>query len=75
MLGRPVPETSLVRVDTTPGAVNVTRDGVTSMAEVSDGNLVDFYLAPGANRLVLNGTGFNAVTALRVEYRARYIAL
>ncbi|WP_119069202.1 phage tail domain-containing protein [Aggregatilinea lenta] len=75
VLGRPVPESSLVRVDTTPGAVNVTRDGVSSMAEVSDGNLVDFYLAPGANRLVLNGTGFNAATALRVEYRARYIAL
>jgi hypothetical protein len=75
VLGLPLPEASLVRVDTTPGALAVTRDGVTAMAELSDGNLVDFFLAPGPNRLVLNGTGFNAATAFRVEYRARYIAL
>ena len=74
-LGTPVAEGSLIRIDTTPGSVKVTRDGEVSMGEVSDGNLVDFYLAPGFNRLALNGTGFSAASHFQVQYRTRYIAL
>ena len=62
-------------VDLTPGAQTIQRNGVVSLDELEDGNLVDWHLVPGDNTLHGSGTGLTGATGITVQWSTRYIAL
>jgi len=59
-----------------PGKLSITRNGVLALDELEAGDLVNWYLVPGQNRVTASGSGTSeGVTAVQVKYNARYIAL
>lgn len=63
-------------IDLTPGSQSV-RDGYGNdrITELSDGDLLAWYLAPGENLVSATIAGHDANTGVTVNYRTRYIAL
>ncbi len=63
-------------IDLTPGAQSIVdAAGNNRISDMSDGNLLDWYLTPGENIISANISGFDANTAVALSYRTRYIAL
>jgi len=58
-----------------PGNLSITRNGVLALDELEAGDLVNWYLVPGQNRVTASGSGTSEVTSVQVKYNARYIAL
>lgn len=64
-----------IEIDLTPGAQSVTRSGSSALHEIESGNLLDWYIAPGANQVIASGSGLSSDTQIVVSYRPRYIAI
>lgn len=64
-------------VDLTPGAQSVQSAlGVDRIADLSDGNLVDFYLTPGTNRIIASAADrTDGVTSVILSYYERYLGI
>lgn len=74
-LGTALAAGETLTVDLTPGAQTIERNGATSLDEMDDGNLVDWYLESGDNTLHGSGTGLSSATTITVQWFPRYIAL
>lgn len=59
----------------TPGNQSVLRDGVNAFDEIEEGNLVDWYIAPGDNVIVCGGAGLTTDSFVQIAYHPRYLAL
>ncbi len=76
VLGVAASASDTITVTLEPGNLRITRNGVLSFDELEDGDLVNWYLAPGQNVVAVSGSGtFGGVTSVQVRYNARYIAL
>jgi len=65
-----------ITVTLEPGNLSITRNGTLSLDELEAGDLVNWYLVPGQNRVTASGSGTSeGVTSAQVKYNARYIAL
>lgn len=74
-LGVALPAGSSMVIDLTPGQETITRDGDNAFDEIEEGNLIDWYLAPGDNLVLFGGAGVTVSSFARVSFQARYIAL
>ena len=71
-----IPIGTTLTIDLTPGEQTIVDgDGVNHIADLSFGNLLDWFLTIGENVILAEPSGEGATTAVRVTYQNNYIAL